>query len=135
MSADYSPNPTTLIPSPTSPLLMGGGFPLGLLATTVIEGAIVLAYAAARGLRTYHWLTYVVLINLATQPALWCLMGLLPADIAYVPALAVGESLVWLVEATLLYLLTGGQLSLKKALLLSLGLNAASLGVGLLLPV
>jgi hypothetical protein len=135
MSAGYSPDLTTLISGPTPLILVDSGFPLALLTTMVIEGAIGVAYAAASGLRTYRWLTYAVLINLVTQPVLWYLMGLLPADTAYFRALTVGESLVWLAETVLLYLLAGGRLTLKRALVLSLVMNGVSLGVGLLLPV
>lgn len=135
MSAGSWPHLMTLISGPAPLLLVGGGFPPALLATIVIEGAIGVAYAAARRLRIWHWLTYAVLINLITQPALWHLMGLLPADISYFRALAVGESLVWLAETALLYLLARGRLTLKRALVLSLAMNGVSLGVGLLLPV
>ena len=119
----------------TIPLLVGASFALALSVTIVIEGLIVLVYGTARGLRIWHWLAYAALINLVTQPVLWNLMRLLPADMPYFPALAVGESLVWVVEAVLLRLLGGGHLTLRKALHLSLAMNVVSCGVGLLLPV
>ncbi len=119
---------------PTVPLLVRGSFPLALSLTIVVEGLIVLAYAIARGLRIRHWLAYAVLVNTVTQPALWYLMGLLPADIAYFPALTAAESVVWVVEAGLLHLLAGARLGVGHALMLSLVLNATSCGVGLLLP-
>jgi uncharacterized protein YjeT (DUF2065 family) len=120
---------------PTVPLLVRRSFALALSLTIVVEGLIVLAYAAARGLRIRHWLAYAVLINTVTQPALWYLMGLLPVDIAYFPALTAAESLVWVVEAGLLHLLARGRLGVGHALMLSLVLNVASCGAGLLLPV
>jgi hypothetical protein len=126
---------TMPVSAPTIPLLVRGSFPLALSLTIVVEGLIVLAYAAARGLRIPHWLAYVVLANLVTQPALWCFMGLLPADIAYVPALTAAESVVWVAEAGLLRLLARGRLGVGHALMLSLILNVASCGAGLLLPV
>jgi len=126
---------TMPVSAPTIPLLVRGYFPLALSLTVVVEGLIVLAYAAARGLRIPHWLAYVVLINTVTQPSLWYLMGLLPADIAYVPALTAAESLVWVVEAGLLHLLAGDRLGVGHALTLSLVLNVASCGVGLVAPV
>jgi hypothetical protein len=52
------------------------------MATLVIDGTIVLAYASATGFRYYHWLMYAHLVNLFTQPLLWCLTGLLPAVVA-----------------------------------------------------
>jgi hypothetical protein len=121
--------------APTMPLFVRGSFALALSVTIVIEGLVALVYAAVRGLRMWHWLAYAVLINLVTQPALWRLMGLLPADIAYFPALAAAESLAWVVEASLLHLLAGDRLGVWNALALSLVLNVASCGVGLLLPV
>ncbi|MGD2104611.1 MAG: hypothetical protein PVJ55_05795 [Anaerolineae bacterium] len=120
---------------PTVPLLVRRSFALALSLTVVVEGLIVLAYAAARGLRIWHRLAYVVLANLVTQPVLWCFMVLVPADMPYFPALAVGESLVWVIEAFLLRLVTDRRLTLKKALHLSLSMNVVSCGVGLLLPV
>ena len=119
----------------TIPLLVRGSFEVALSATLVIEGLIVLVYGTARGLRIWHWLAYAALINLVTQPVLWNLMRLLPADMPYFPALAVGESLVWVVEAVPLRLLGGGHLTLRKALHLSVAMNVVSCGVGLLLPV
>jgi hypothetical protein len=126
---------TTPISAPVILLLVRGSSALALSLTIVVEGLIVLAYATARGLRIRHWLAYAVLINLATQPALWYLMELLPADIPYFPILAAAESLVWVVEAGLLHLLAGGRLGVGHVLMLSLVLNVASCGVGLLLPV
>jgi hypothetical protein len=120
---------------PIVPLLVHGTFALALSLTIVVEGLIMVAYASARGLRVFHWLTYVVLINLVTQPALWYLMGLFPADIPYLPALTAAESLVWVVEAGLLHLLAGDRLGVGHALTLSLVLNVASCGVGLVAPV
>ena len=126
---------TMPVSAPTIPLLVHGTFALALSLTIVVEGLIVLAYAAARGLRIPHWLAYAVLISTVTQPALRYLMGLLPADIAYFPALTAAESLVWVVEAFFLRMLAGRWLTLKKALHLSLVMNVVSCGVGLLLPV
>ena len=134
MSAGCTPDLTTPSSGLTTRLLVGDGFPLALLATILVEGVIVLAYAAARGLRIRRWLTSVTLINLLTQPVLWCVMWLLPADIPYFPALAIGESLVWLVEAILLDLLAGGRLRFRNAAIVSLILNGVSVGIGLLLP-
>lgn len=135
MSAGHSPDLTTPTSGLTSRLLVGDGFPLALLATILVEGVIVLAHTAARGLRIRRWLTFVTLINLITQPALWCVMGLLPADIPYFPVLAIGESLVWLTEAVLLHVLAGGRLTPREAAIASLVLNGVSVGIGLLLPV
>jgi hypothetical protein len=136
MSAWWSNELVGSISAPPVALLAPyGAFPLGLLTTIVVEGFIALAYASGRGLRVFRWLTYVVLINLVTQPALWHIMGLLPANTPYFPVLTAAESLVWVVEAGLLHLLAGGGLGVGHALMLSLVLNVASCGAGLLLPV
>jgi hypothetical protein len=58
------------------------------------------------------------------------LLGAL-ASIIVQPA---AEAAVWLVEAALLYLLSGGRLGLRKAVILSVLINSASTAAGLVLP-
>jgi hypothetical protein len=48
--------------------------------------------------------------------------------------LAIGEVIVWLVEAVILALSLRKQATFWEALALSLALNLASFGIGLLLP-
>jgi len=113
----------------------GIAYSLALLVTIVVEGFVALVYAAVSGERVTRWLTNVLLVNLVTHPALWFVMGRQSGDVSYVSILAVAEAGVWLVEATLLYLLGGGRVAWKKALALSFVFNGTSLGVGLMLPV
>lgn len=121
--------------TPGKPLLEPGvAYSLALVATVVIEGFIALVYAAVRGECVTLWLTNVLLVNLITHPALWFVMGRQVGDFSYFFTFAVAEAGVWLVEAALLYLLRGGRLALKEALVLSLILNAFTAGVGLVLP-
>jgi hypothetical protein len=108
---------------------------MALLATIAVEGLLALVYAAVRGERVSRWLTNVLLVNLITHPVLWFVMARQSGDLSYLSILAVAEAGVWLVEAALLYLLGGGQLGFREALLLSLVLNGVSAGVGLVLPV
>ena len=108
---------------------------MALLATIAIEGFLALVYAAVRGEGVSRWLTNVLLVNLVSHPALWFAMGRQSGDVSYVSVLAVAETGVWLVEAAMLWLLGGGRVAWKKALILSLVLNGVSLGVGLVLPV
>jgi hypothetical protein len=113
----------------------GSAYSMALLATIAVEGLLALVYAAVRGERVSRWLTNVLLVNLITHPVLWFVMARQSGDLSYLSILAVAEAGVWLVEAALLYLLGGGQLGFREALLLSLVLNGVSAGVGLVLPV
>lgn len=113
----------------------GSAYLLALLATMAIEGFVALVFAAVTGERVTRWLTNVLLVNLVTHPALWFVMGRQSGDVSYISILAVAEAGVWLVEAVLLYLLDGGRVAWKKALVLSFVLNGTSLGLGLMLPV
>jgi hypothetical protein len=113
----------------------GIAYCLALLATIAIEGFVALVYAVVRGERVSRWLTNVLLVNLVTHPVLWSVMGRQSSSLSYLSILAVAEAGVWLVEAALLWLLGGGRVAWKKALVLSFVLNGVSLGVGLMLPV
>ena len=83
--------------------------------------------------RKPRFVFYSLLWNMATNPALnVCLMvATAYLGAAYVPAAVVGEICVFIIEAFLIRALL--ELSLRKALLLSLLVNAASLLVGLAL--
>jgi hypothetical protein len=118
------------------PLLdVGTAYAFAPLVTLVIEGVIVLIYAAVRHQGVFVWLTQVLLVNMVTQPALWLLVASQRSYLPYVLILVLAEPMIWLGEAALLYLLQGKQLPFKRALALSLVLNAVSFGAGLLLPV
>ncbi len=118
------------------PLLdLGTAYSFAPLATLVIESLLVLIYAAVMKEGAFVWLTQVLLVNMATQPALWLALELQRGHLPYALILALAEPLIWLGEAALLYLLQGKRLPFKRALVLSLVLNIVSFGVGLLLPV
>lgn len=114
---------------------LGSTFSLAPLVTIAVEGLIVTIYAAIRRRNAFAWLTYVLVVNMVTQAVLWPLIGLQRSYTSYVTTMMVAEPLIWLAEAGLLYLLRGGRLAVKIALLVSLVLNAVSLGMGLLVPV
>ncbi|MCL1895870.1 MAG: hypothetical protein FWG03_04920 [Clostridiales bacterium] len=101
---------------------------IALALTAAIEGAIVFALY-----RKPLFVYYSLLWNLLTNPALN--LGLFLAvsfgGAAYAPSVMAGEACVFLAEALLIRLLL--ELPLKKALALSLLLNAASFLVGLVL--
>lgn len=105
------------------------------LVTVVIEGVVVLVYAALRRQALFPWLTQGLLVNMITQPALWLVVMSQRGSAPYVAIIAAAELAIWLVEAALLSLLRGGRFSFQGALALSLILNAVSLSAGLLLPV
>lgn len=113
----------------------GIAYSLALVATIAIEGLVALVYAAVRGERVSRWLTNILLVNLITHPVFWFVMGRQSGDLSYLSILAVAESAVWLVEAALVYLLDGGRLIFREAIVLSLVFNGISFGVGLVLPV
>ena len=105
----------------------------GLVVTLVVEISLALAYALWRKRPRTKLLTVVLMINLITQPALWWIVTKLIANSTFWP-LAIGELIVWLVEAGILALCLRKQAPFPEALALSLALNLASFGIGLLLP-
>jgi len=70
---------------------------------------------------------------LLTQSALWLALTLFYR--AYLPTLLLAEAIIWLIEAAILRLVCATQLSWSGALVLSLGINLLSFGIGWLLPV
>lgn len=118
------------------PLLdLGTAFSLSPLATILVEGLLVLAYAVATGGRVLEWMTQVLLVNMTSQPGLWLILISRGPTLPYLPTLAIAEPLIWLFEALLLYLLRGRNVRFLKVLLLSLALNGVSFALGLILPV
>ena len=105
----------------------------GLVVTLVVEIILALAYALWRKRPRTKLLTVVLMMNLITQPALWWIVSKLIANSTFWP-LAIGELIVWLVEAGILALSLRKQATFPEALALSLALNLASFGIGLLLP-
>ncbi|MCJ7433427.1 MAG: hypothetical protein MUO77_08075 [Anaerolineales bacterium] len=105
----------------------------GLAITVVVEIILALAYALWRKRPRTKLLTVVLMMNLITQPTLWLIVSKLIANSTFWP-LAIGEVIVWLVEAGILVLSLRKQAKFPEALALSLALNLASFGIGLLLP-
>ncbi len=95
---------------------------------------LALAYALWRKRPRLKLLTVVAMMNLITQPLLWLAVQSLGND-AYTLWLGVGEVIVWLVEAGILAVAMRKQAKFLEALALSLVLNLASFGIGLLLPI
>jgi hypothetical protein len=104
-----------------------------LLVTVFSEGVIVLAYALWRGKPAGMILLTSIIANVITQSMLWDALNLFPTH--YLTALFTSEILIWLIEGAFLCLFPGNQLGWKEALLLSLGMNLASFGLGWFLPV
>jgi hypothetical protein len=104
-----------------------------LLITILVEGIVVLAYSAIQKKPAGNLLVVSVIINVLTQALLWVALQIFFNY--YLIALFVMEMLIWLIESLLLFRLSKGQLNLKSAMILSLLMNAASFGVGWLLPV
>jgi hypothetical protein len=112
-----------------------------LALTVCVEAAIVAALSFPLRLKVLQAVLASVAVNLVTQPTLWVLMSsaMFRTPTLWWPALAVGETIVWLVEAGA-YLLLLADLrrkpwALAKALALSLAANAASAALGLALGV
>jgi hypothetical protein len=108
-------------------------FEWGLVVTLVVEIIIALAYALWRKQPRIKLLTVVLMMNLITQPALWLIVSKL-IDNSTFWLLTIGEVIVWLVETGILALSLRKQAKFPEALALSLALNLASFGIGLMLP-
>jgi hypothetical protein len=115
-------------------VLLGSILSLTLPLTVAIEGLLAIGYAALRRRSWLTMLTLVTIANLTTQPALW--VFLIAFDISNTwLILLVGEIIIWLVEAAILYLTLRKMISLWEVLGFGFMLNLFSLVVGLWLPV
>ncbi|MBN1875624.1 MAG: hypothetical protein JXA33_15470 [Anaerolineae bacterium] len=113
---------------------MGGYFALTLPITAAVECIIAFIYAHIRDRSRWTLVTVVLLINLLTQPIVW---GSVTnrADGGSFAGLAILEIIIILIEAGVLYGVQRKSLTFKETLILSLILNGASFGIGLLLPI
>jgi len=100
--------------------------------TILIEGLVVLGYAHWHKKPAGRLLLASLIINVATQIALWLLLELFSGH--YLATLLIAEALIWPVEGLWLYAFPGSSLTMQQALLLSLAMNTASFGLGWLLP-
>ena len=105
----------------------------GLVPTLITELTLGLIYAVWRKHPKLLFLTIVLLLNIVTQPALWLTVSGLSGRY---PVLVVlfAEMVVWVVEAVGIFLALRRRIGFGEALLVSLVLNAASFGIGLVLP-
>ena len=101
--------------------------------TIIIESVVVIGYTLRRRISTGPVLVTGILANLITQSLLW--IGLNIFHRHYLPALFVGEILVWMIEALVLHRIPANRLELRESLALSLMMNLASFGIGWFLPV
>jgi hypothetical protein len=104
-----------------------------LLITILLEGAIALGYCAWQRKPIQPVLFTSVSINLITQSLLWTLLTLFFRQ--YLLTLLLAELFIWVMEGVTLYSVRANKLRFTDALLLSLGMNLVSFGVGWFLPV
>ncbi len=104
-----------------------------LLPTLLVEGLIAAACSRWRRKPLASILLTASLANLLTQSLLWLVLTIFYR--AYLPTLFVAEIGVWLTEAVILRLVPANRLAWNEALLLSLGMNLVSFGIGWLIPI
>ncbi len=104
-----------------------------LAVTILTEGIVVTGYSFWQKKPLARILLASMLANLLTQSVLWGLLSFFPEH--YLITLFVTEVFIWLIESAFLQLFPGTRLGWPAALLLSLGMNLASFGVGWFLPV
>ncbi|MBN1438838.1 MAG: hypothetical protein JW929_05440 [Anaerolineales bacterium] len=101
-----------------------------------VEMPLAVGYTLWRKLPAALLLTVVWGMNTVTRPLLSFAVVALHPWIGYsLSWLVLFELLIWIVEAAILAAAMRKQTPFWEALLLSLALNAASFGIGLLLPV
>jgi hypothetical protein len=105
----------------------------GLVTTMIVELLLGGLYAALRKRPAVLVLTVILLLNIITQPALWLTLSGFSGQYPFI-ALIFAELVVWLVEGGGIFLALRNKIGFGEALIVSLVLNAASFGIGLLLP-
>jgi len=104
----------------------------GLAVTILVELVLGVIYVLWRRRPRLPALLTILLMNLVTQPAVWLLSKTMRG--ATCAATWVLEAGVCLLEAWILYRVLRKTVKFSETLLLSLALNLASFGIGLLLP-
>ena len=104
-----------------------------LLLTIFIEGIVVCGFAFWWKKPVWRILVASVAANILTQSLLWGTLNLSPGH--YLITLLVTEIFIWPLESAILYFFPDTRLNWREALLLSLGMNLASFGIGWFLPV
>jgi hypothetical protein len=106
---------------------------LTLSITILVEGIIALGYSLWSQKPARPILFTSICGNLITQSLLWIALTIFFRR--YLPALIVTELLIWIIESVLFYAVPANRLRFTDSLLLSLGMNLLSFGLGWLLPV
>jgi hypothetical protein len=114
--------------------ISGGAITVTLPITLAIELLIATAYSLKRKYPLLPTLTLVGLANVVTQFALWVALSAISSGEALLITIGL-EVIIWGAEALILYLPQRNELTFKEVALLSLIINLASFGVGLLLPI
>jgi hypothetical protein len=104
-----------------------------LLFTILLEGIFAFAYCVWQRKPIQPILFTTVSVNLITQSLLWILLTLFFRY--YLMILFLAELVIWISEGVILSSIRANKLRLTDALLLSLGMNLVSFGVGWSLPV
>ena len=103
------------------------------LTTVFVESTVVIFYSIWRNKPLTPILLTSFIGNVITQSFLWII--LLSFFRHYLIALVFAELVVWGIESLILYIVPANKLASMEAILLSLGMNIASLALGWLLPV
>lgn len=107
----------------------------GLLATIAIEVPMAVAYILWRKRPAVFLITIVWAMNTVTRPLLsFAVVAFYPLAGYSLPWILFFEFVIWIIEAAILAFALRKEARFPEALLLSLVLNAASFGIGLLLP-
>lgn len=104
-----------------------------LFITILVEGIVSVGYSAWRHKPIRPLVVTGICANLFTQTLLW--IGLSIFFDHYVITLLVAEVLIWMTESLILFSIPSNRLNLVEAILLSLGMNFASIASGWFLPV
>jgi hypothetical protein len=104
-----------------------------LAITVITEGLLCLVYALGRKKPVRPILLTSIVGNLLTQSLLWLSLSIFFQH--YLVTLLIAETVIWLIESLLLYVLRFNQLDVGESLLLSLMMNLSSFGSGWMLPI
>jgi hypothetical protein len=104
-----------------------------LTITIIVEGMVGIGYSIWQRKPIIPIVITSIFANLITQSFLW--IGLSFFFQHYLLTLSISEILIWFLEGILLHVVRANKLNFKESLFLSLIMNAASFGVGWLLPV
>lgn len=100
--------------------------------TLILESAVIIAYSLWAKKSVIPILVASICGNLITQSMLWIALNLFFQN--YLVTLFISEILIWIAESIFLYFIPANDLSIKEAVLLSLGMNLTSFTLGWYLP-